>query len=46
MTDEQERLFQNVVHVHRLEMRFGWPRETEQLVDQRIDSIDLVTDQV
>jgi hypothetical protein len=46
MTDEQERLFQDLVHVHRLEMRFGRPREAEQLVDQRIDPIDLVPDQV
>ena len=46
MADEQERFFQNLMHVHWLENRFGGAGEAEQLVDQRIDPIDFVTDQV
>ena len=33
MADEEKRFFQNLVHVHRFEQRFGRPGETEELVD-------------
>ena len=46
MSDEKKRLFQNLMHMHRLEHRFGRAGETQQLIDQRIDPVDLVADQV
>ena len=46
MADEQERFFQDLVDVHRLEERLGRAGETQELIHQRIDPVDFVPDQV
>src|SRR5213082_180899 len=46
MTDQGERFFQNLVRMERFQDRLRRSRETKQLIYQRIDSIDLVADQI
>src|SRR5437764_8662525 len=46
MANERERFFQNLMRMKWLENRLGWTRETKQLIDQRINSVDLVPDQI
>src|SRR5207302_6818512 len=46
MANERERFFQNLMRMKWLENRLGWSRETKQLIDQRINSVDLVPDQI
>src|SRR5438270_12732918 len=46
MADELKRFFEHVVDVHRREDRLGRAGETQKLIHQRIDPIDLVPDQV
>ena len=46
MADELERFFQDLVDVHRFQDGLRRARETQELVHERIDPVDLVANQV
>src|SRR2546430_1395455 len=45
MANERERFFQNLMRMKWLENRLGWTRETKQLIDHGINSVDLEPEQ-
>ena len=46
MPNELQRFFQHGVDMHWFEHGLGWTRETQKLVNERVDAIDFVTDEI
>ena len=46
MAEQLERGFDNLMHVDWFEMRLGRPGESQELINERVDPIYLVSDQI